>query len=87
MCLQYLGAHTSNGNASVVDARAVHSSSVYKNSRSNAASISSFPNSRVRFGVDATDLETMFSSEDEKFDLIQFNFPHWGGKTNNRHNR
>jgi hypothetical protein len=39
----------------------------------------------VRFGVDATSLTTYFGNE--KFDRIQFNFPHWRGKANNKRNR
>jgi hypothetical protein len=38
----------------------------------------------VRFEVDATRLESL---DIGKFDLIQWNFPHWGGKTNARYNR
>ena len=67
-----------------------HYTAVYKNSRSNLAAIESFGNSRVQFGVDATKLEESFpESKDDshKFHRIQFNFPHWRGKANNRYNR
>jgi hypothetical protein len=40
---------------------------------------------KVRFGIDATRLEDFFPSE--KFRTIEFNFPHWGGKTNAKRNR
>lgn len=41
------------------------------------------------FGVDATTLSTYFGNEsiNTRFDRIQFNFPHWKGKANNRYNR
>lgn len=39
----------------------------------------------VCFGIDATRLEHHFPGQ--KFDRIQFNFPHWRGKSNNRRNR
>jgi hypothetical protein len=40
----------------------------------------------VHYEVDATCLMERYH-DDEKFDLIQFNFPHWRGKTNARRNR
>ena len=40
----------------------------------------------VRFGIDATRLET-YTDLAGPFDQIQFNFPHWNGKTNTRINR
>jgi hypothetical protein len=40
----------------------------------------------VRFGIDATRLET-YTDLGAPFDQIQFNFPHWRGKTNTRKNR
>jgi len=40
---------------------------------------------RVIFGIDATRLKDFFPSD--KFRTIQFNFPHWGGKTNAKRNR
>ncbi len=39
----------------------------------------------VQFGIDATNLQESFSHQ--KFDCIQFNFPHWRGKTNAKRNR
>jgi hypothetical protein len=39
----------------------------------------------VGFATDATQLRDHFSKE--AFDTIQFNFPHWKGKANNKHNR
>jgi Domain of unknown function (DUF2431) len=40
----------------------------------------------VRFGIDATRLET-YTDLGAPFDQIQFNFPHWRGKNNTRMNR
>jgi len=40
---------------------------------------------RVLFGIDATQLAHHFS--DTKFQTIEFNFPHWRGKTNAKRNR
>jgi hypothetical protein len=57
---------------------------VYKNSRQHVERISSLGH-EVRFGIDATQLPTYFPST--TFDRIQFNFPHWKGKANNRYNR
>jgi len=39
----------------------------------------------VKFEVDATCLEESFGYG--SIDRIQWNFPHWRGKTNNRRNR
>ena len=39
----------------------------------------------VRFGIDATQLKHFFPSD--KFQTIEFNFPHWRGKTNAKRNR
>jgi Domain of unknown function (DUF2431) len=41
---------------------------------------------QVLFGVDATKLEHTFAPE-STFHVIQWNFPHWNGKTNNKRNR
>ena len=41
---------------------------------------------KVMFNVDATKLENYFANDD-CFDIITFNFPHWSGKQNNRRNR
>ncbi len=70
--------------ATVLEEREAHQN-VYENSRSNEESITSFENHRIRFGVDVTFLEEHFPGE--KFDRIQFNFPHWRGKTNHKYNR
>ena len=59
---------------------------VYQRSASNAEIIQSFaPGHEVHFGIDATELEECFP--DQKFDRIQFNFPHWRGKANHKYNR
>ena len=47
--------------------------------------INAFSQHKALFGVDATTLSTYFG--DNSFDRIQFNFPHWRGKANNRYNR
>ena len=57
---------------------------VYQFSRSNADKISA-SGQTVMFGIDATTLTTYFPAT--RFDRIQFNFPHWKGKANNRYNR
>lgn len=44
------------------------------------------PFHNVLFGVDATKLEERFGRK-LKFDRIQWNFPHWKGKTNHKYNR
>jgi Domain of unknown function (DUF2431) len=63
---------------------------VYADSDLNSNLIQSFGHD-VRFGIDATRLPDYFDFHDNtsnaKFDLIQFNFPHWKGKANNRYNR
>lgn len=58
---------------------------VYRRSKKNSMLISSHPMHQVRFGIDGTQLETVF--RDTCFDVIQFNFPHWRGKTNAKWNR
>jgi hypothetical protein len=70
--------------ATVLEEETVHNQ-VYERSKENAESIASHPLHRVRFGIDATELPTFFP--DTKFDSIEFNFPHWRGKTNNKRNR
>mmetsp|Transcript_11752 Transcript_11752/g.14619 ORF Transcript_11752/g.14619 Transcript_11752/m.14619 type:complete len:401 (-) Transcript_11752:166-1368(-) len=57
---------------------------VYKNSQSNIDEIMSHGHN-VRFGIDATQLQSYFPSY--SFNNIRFNFPHWPGKANNRYNR
>jgi hypothetical protein len=74
---------------------------VYQHSKENANVIASSGH-EVVFGVDATALSTYFggggvdddddrpsiaSSRRSSFDRVQFNFPHWKGKANNRYNR
>ena len=73
-----------------------HHNAVYKRSVQNTDSILSFSltessttesqsQHKVQFGIDATRLIEFFPSE--KFQTIEFNFPHWGGKTNAKRNR
>lgn len=75
--------------ATVLEDESTHQE-VYTNSRRNTQTIltSSTENRLhdVKFCIDATDLQSHFGSE-TKFDRIQFNFPHWRGKCNNRYNR
>jgi len=81
--------------ATVLEDEETHNQ-VYQYSKSNTDSIAS-SGQNTMFGVDATDLSTYFGSTNEEeqeedkstilFDRIQFNFPHWRGKANNRYNR
>ena len=57
---------------------------VYENSKQNNRIIKDYGHD-VLFSIDATNLKDTFESK--YFDRIQFNFPHWRGKTNNRYNR
>jgi len=66
---------------------------VYQYSKSNTDIIAS-SGQKPMFGVDATNLSAYFgdlnNKDDEEltlFDRIQFNFPHWKGKANNKYNR
>jgi hypothetical protein len=70
--------------ATVLEDESVHNQ-VYKRSVDNSKAIASYQNHHVKFGIDATKLEQLFP--ETKFDFIEFNFPHWRGKTNNRYNR
>jgi hypothetical protein len=70
--------------ATVLEEESVHNQ-VYERSIQNTESISSHSPHQVKFGIDATKLQTFFP--DTKFDCIEFNFPHWRGKTNARYNR
>jgi hypothetical protein len=58
---------------------------VYTDSETNSKYIQSLGH-EVRYDLDATKLSHNFD-KDNKFDRIQFNFPHWKGKANNRYNR
>ena len=55
------------------------------NSTNTSAMTISQSQHEVRFGIDATRLQSFFPSD--KFKTIEFNFPHWGGKTNAKRNR
>lgn len=59
--------------------------SVYQYSSMNTKMINAFSRHKALFGIDATTLSTYFAAT--TFDRIQFNFPHWRGKANNRYNR
>ena len=63
--------------------------SVYQYSASNSKIINAFSQHNALFGIDATTLLTYFGGNKNgtTFDRIQFNFPHWRGKANNRYNR
>ena len=62
---------------------------MYQYSSLNAKIINAFSRHNALFGIDATTLSTYFgdSNNSTTFDRIQFNFPHWRGKANNRYNR
>lgn len=70
--------------ATVLESEDVHNQ-VYKRSVSNTETILESSLGTVQFGVDATKLESIFPNK--LFDCIEFNFPHWRGKTNARYNR
>jgi len=74
--------------ASVLEDESMHQQ-VYRNSQQNTNAIISpgddHEQHEVQFGVDATRLEDYF--EPNSVDRIIFNFPHWRGKSNHRHNR
>jgi len=57
---------------------------VYEKSKENTERIQRDGHD-VGFATDATKLRDYFSKE--AFDTVQFNFPHWKGKANNKHNR
>jgi Domain of unknown function (DUF2431) len=57
---------------------------IYRDSKENVQQLRSFPNTAVRFEIDATRLEQAFPAH--SMDRIQFNFPHWPGKSNHRNN-
>ena len=70
--------------ATVLEDEVAHNQ-VYERSKENTESIASNPLHQAKFGIDATELPTFFP--ETKFDRIEFNFPHWRGKTNNKRNR
>ncbi len=70
---------------SVLESKEVHHQ-VYKDSKRNIQIIKECGH-EVMFEVDATKLQSYFCHDDITFDRIQFNFPHWRGKQNNRLNR
>lgn len=70
--------------ATVLEEETVHNS-VYRRSIENSESISQHDHHLLYFGIDATKLEEFFPNT--CFDYVEFNFPHWRGKTNNRYNR
>eukprot|EP00956_Cyclotella_meneghiniana_P023456 scaffold45691_cov74-Cyclotella_meneghiniana.AAC.5 len=74
--------------ATVLEDEETHNK-VYEFSASNTNKIKSFGH-KAMFGVDATQLSAYFGNKSLDypllFDRIQFNFPHWRGKANNRYN-
>lgn len=70
--------------ATVLEEEKVHNQ-VYERSENNAQSISSHSLHKVKFGIDGTELLSYFPTR--RFDIIEFNFPHWKGKTNAKWNR
>ncbi len=70
--------------ATVLEEEEVHNQ-VYERSKDNSKTILSHAPHEVKFGVDATNLLSFFPHT--KFDTIEFNFPHWRGKTNAKRNR
>eukprot|EP00978_Attheya_sp_CCMP212_P027385 scaffold91703_cov53-Attheya_sp.AAC.1 len=69
--------------ATVLEDSVTHAS-VYEKSKENTERIQR-DGHEVGFATDATKLRDYFSKE--AFDTVQFNFPHWKGKANNKHNR
>ena len=72
--------------ATVLEDESTHNT-VYQYSKSNTDIINSHGHDKPLFGIDATSLCKYFDSTSITFDRIQFNFPHWRGKANNRYNR
>ena len=74
--------------ATVLEEESVHNK-VYQRSVMNRDTILSCSETNaqhhVRFEIDATKLMEFFPTT--KFQTIEFNFPHWGGKTNAKRNR
>jgi hypothetical protein len=71
--------------ASVLETSEQHQS-IYRDSVKNINHILSFGH-EVRFNLDARYLSQHFDSKSTKFDRIQWNFPHYKGRTNARLNR
>lgn len=71
--------------ATVLEEEQVHDSVYERSSRNKEAILSCSSKHEVLFGVDATRLKAFFPST--KFKTIEFNFPHWRGKTNAKRNR
>lgn len=69
--------------ASVLESERSHNQT-FRDSEKNIRIIRESGN-EVVFGVDATRLDTYFPNQ--YFNRIQWNFPHWRGKTNNKRNR
>ena len=70
--------------ATVLEDREAHQTT-YQKSVENDGIVSAFSLHRVEFGIDATKLKEHYPNQ--KFDRIQFNFPHWKGKANHKYNR
>ena len=71
--------------ASVLETEEVHQT-VYRNSQQHRETIlMDSDHHKVLFETDATQLHHQFPPH--CFDIIQFNFPHWRGKANNKYNR
>ena len=70
---------------SVLETESQHTS-VYKHSQQNIEAIQRLGH-EVIFELDATRLHEHFGEGSSFFDRVQFNFPHWRGKTNTRKNR
>jgi len=73
--------------ATVLEEEEIHNQ-VYQYSKSNTDIIQT-SNQKPMFGIDATQLSSSFGTtkQEQFFDRITFNFPHWRGKANNRYNR
>ena len=80
---------SSQNKAAILSCPKQNYSATILNSTENSAMTSATTTSQsqhlVRFGIDATRLKDFFPSD--KFQTIEFNFPHWGGKTNAKRNR
>ena len=75
--------------AVILEYSKLNKSATISNATENTATFSTTATSKsqhqVRFGIDATQLIDYFPSE--RFKTIEFNFPHWRGKTNAKRNR